>query len=492
MVETSSLPQNLFKSTKKFPHKLAVSDFKDELSYSQLWKSIEETTNELSLIGIEPHDRVVFSISNIIEFIILHFSIMNIRAISVPLDTQTPSSNANLIIKSSNPKAIIFDDKFKSKLITDEIKADFYNFNDLVKVIKNTPENIDFHYACKSSPDDISSILFTSGSTGAPKGVILTHKNTLTTISNIVDFCGYKDEDFELVTLPLTHSFGLGQVYSMLFVGGSCYLENGLVRMKRVFKALSKYRVTGFPTTPKGVDLILNNYSDLFKEFKNDLKTIIVNSAPLMPDQTKLLQELLPKTKIYVYYGLTEASRSSFGCLTDMGASLYRSVGRPMNSVKITLTSESEILISGPTVSKGYWPNNFFDISNDGFPVIQTGDIGEFDDEGNLFITGRIKDQINIGGFKVDPLEVEKALKEYSKINDVVVSSRLKNNEEEIVYCLLKADEGITSESITNFLRGKIEHYKFPKEIIFLDKFPEGINGKINRKKIKELISKID
>lgn len=490
MVEISTLTQNLFESTKKFPHKLAISDFKDELSYSQLWKSVEETSNELSLIGIEPHDRVVFSIGNIIEFIILHFSIINIRAVSIPIDTQTASASAKLIIESSNPKAIFFDDRFKLNLINDESKASFYNFSDVVKVVKHIPENIDFNYACNSSPNDISSILYTSGSTGIPKGVILTHKNTLTTICNIVDFCGYKNEDFELVTLPLTHSFGLGQVYSMLFVGGSCYLENGLVRMKRVYKALSKYKVTGFPTTPKGVDLILENYSDLFKEFKDDLKTIIVNSAPLMPDQTKLLQELLPKTKIYVYYGLTEASRSSFGCLTDMGSSLYRSVGKPMNSVKITLSSDNEILISGPTVSKGYWPDKFFDTSHDGFPVIYTGDIGKFDDKGNLFITGRIKDQINIGGFKVDPLEVEKVLKENSKINNVVVSSRIKNNQEEIVYCLLKSDEDIKPDSIIDSLRGKIEHYKFPNDIIFLEKFPEGVNGKINRKKIKEMISK--
>ena len=131
--------------------------------------------------------------------------------------------------------------------------------------------------------------------------------------------------------------------------------------MKRVFNALNKYNITGFPTTPKGVDLILENYSELFKNFKDDLKTIIVNSAPLMPEQTRKLQNLLPTTKIYVYYGLTEASRSSFGCLTEMGEKLYRSVGKPMRSVKISLSDNNEILISGPTVSVGYWPDNLFE-----------------------------------------------------------------------------------------------------------------------------------
>jgi len=491
MAEASTLIENLFESVKKFPNKLAIADYKDELSYLELWHSIEATSQKLTVIGIKPKERIVFSIDNRVEFIILHFSIIKIGAVSIPLDIQTPKKSIQQIIDISNPRSVFSDHKFKSYL-EDNDKIDFFDTSETIEVVKEIQDKQEIKNDSSYNSKNISSILYTSGSTGIPKGVILTHGNTTTTIQNIVNFCSYTDEDFELVTLPLTHSFGLGQVYSMLFVGGSCYVENGLIRMKRVLNALNKYNITGFPTTPKGVDLILENYSELFKNFRDDLKTIIVNSAPLMPEQTRKLQNLLPTTKIYVYYGLTEASRSSFGCLTEMGEKLYRSVGKPMNSVKIFLSDDNEILISGPTVSKGYWPNNFFEISSEGFPIIQTGDIGKFDDEGNLFITGRIKDQINIGGFKVDPFEIEKVLKDHPVINNIVVSSRTVGNEEEIVYCLTESNKNIADDEIIDFLRGKIEHYKFPKDIIFLKEFPEGVNGKIDRKKIKEIISKLN
>ena len=233
---------------------------------------------------------------------------------------------------------------------------------------------------------------------------MLTNNNTLITINNIINFCNYNSNCCELVTLPLTHSFGLGQVYSMLFSGGSAFIEMGMLRMKRIFKAMDDYQITGFPTTPKGVELITTQYSKIFKEKAKDLEGMIINSAPLLPHQTKELLNLLPGTNIYVYYGLTKASRSSFVCLSGLDPTLYTTVGKAMDSVNISLENTTkEILISGPTVSKGYWPSELFEISDEDFPILKTGDLGTYDSDGNLYITGRLKDQINVGGYKSRP-----------------------------------------------------------------------------------------
>src|SRR6202040_17606 len=114
--------------------------------------------------------------------------------------------------------------------------------------------------------------------------------------------------------------------YCNLFSGGALYLENGLSRLGRVMHALEDFSVTGFPGTPLGYGLLIDRYGAIFREKAKNLRFIVVNSAPLSPERTVQLREFFPKTKLYVYYGLTEASRATFICLSDLGPRYYRSV----------------------------------------------------------------------------------------------------------------------------------------------------------------------
>lgn len=485
----SDLVNELFQSTIRYPKKLALASYNGSFTYSELWHSVTEVSKKLHSIGVGPGDRVVFSHNNNLDFIILHFAVLKIRAISVPIDMTISEANFDSIIENVNPVVILADRNWKKNILNDkklfvDISEFLSNYNiDIQKEIEH------YEYQDNTSKN-LAVILFTSGSTGVPKGVMLSHANTIHTVRNIINFCSYNQNCTELVTLPLTHSFGLGQVYSMLFSGGSAFIESGMLRMKRIFKAMDDFHITGFPTTPKGVDLIINQYSEIFKNKGKDIKTIVVNSAPLMPNQTEELQKILPNSKIYVYYGLTEASRSSFACLTDLGPKMYSSVGKAMNSVDISIDNTSgEIIISGPTVSVGYWPNELFKTSSNNYPKLASGDIGRFDNDNNLYITGRIKDQINIGGFKVDPFEVEKVVKKFNQIKDIAVVGNITNDGEQVVYFIVPSDlENFNETDLRNYCRGKIEHYKMPSKIIVIEKLPEGVNGKINRKQLLELI----
>jgi len=488
MIE-SDLVNELFQSTLQNPNKLALATHNNSLNYSELWQSICITSCKLDDRGISAGDRVLFSLDNTLDFIILHFAILKIGAISVPVDTKISDTNLDSIIKDVSPVLILANKNWDKKILTNpQIFVDIFIF--LSSYDLDNQKKVESYSYQYVASQNLAVILFTSGSTGAPKGVMLSHANTIQTVRNIINFCSYDKTCTELVTLPLTHSFGLGQVYAMLFSGGSAFLETGMLRMKRVFKAMDDYDITGFPTTPKGVDLIINQYGQLFQEKGNNIKTLVVNSAPLMPHQTKELQKILPNSNIYVYYGLTEASRSSFASLTDLGPDMYSTVGQAMDFVDISIDDDSgEICISGPTVSIGYWPDNLFKTSVKKYPIISTGDIGCFDKDKNLFITGRIKDQINIGGFKVDPFEVEKVVKKYDKIKDLAVVGHSINNEEQIFYFIVPFTfENFENSDFKEYCRGKIEHYKMPNNIILIEKLPEGVNGKIDRKALKELI----
>jgi len=154
--------------------------------------------------------------------------------------------------------------------------------------------------------------------------------------------------------------------------------------------------------------------------------------------------------------------------------------------------SNSEIVISGPSVSSGYWPDNDFLKSTSGFSEIKSGDKGRFDENGYLYIIGRIKDQINVGGFKVDPLEVESVIKRYKGIKNVAVFSCLDERGDEKILSFIETDsETITLDKLEIFCKKNIEYYKIPSQFILIENIPQGINGKIDRNSLKALYEEI-
>ena len=338
-------------------------------------------------------------------------------------------------------------------------------------------------------PKEIAIIMFTSGSEGKKKGVLLSHKNILTTYRNIIKFCGYDKNSFEVITLPISHSFGLGQLNCLLLVGGGAYLSNGLTKLKSLFKAIKKYKATGFPTTPLGIELLLNNYKLPFYEASKNIKTMVINSAPLSPLTTKLIMSTFPKVNIIVYYGLTEASRTTFANLNKMDQSEYKTVGKPLGDISICIDSNTkEISISGSNVSLGYLGEKSFDKNKNNNFILKTGDKGTIDKKGNLYVLGRIKDQINFGGYKIDPVEVENCINELDSVKESLVYGKNDENNNEIIIALVvKKIRNCSEDTIFKKCKLNLENYKIPKKIIFIDSIPRGVNGKIDRKKIPDL-----
>jgi long-chain acyl-CoA synthetase len=346
---------------------------------------------------------------------------------------------------------------------------------------------------CNRGGSDTATVLFTTGSTGRPKGVELAHEATLFTIGNLIDALGYGPEDRELVTLPISHSFGLGHVYCNLFVGGAVHLENSLVNLKRIFDGLTVFRATGFPGTPTGVGLMIDRAAPLFAIAGKHLRFMVINSAPLPPRRMYQLQELLPRTEIFVYFGLTEASRSTLISLTKAGPRLYESVGRPMPGVEIKLDPlTQEILIRGPHLSKGYWQDD--ELTAEAFcdGWLQTGDIGRFSADNNLFVTGRLKDQINVGGYKADPNEIETVVRESGQVADAAVCGveGASGVPGEAVVCAVIATGSapVDTHILTTFCTARLESYKVPTHWVQVNSIPRAETGKIKRGELADLM----
>ena len=247
----------LEKVVDKDPDQIALVDVAEELNYRQFWVRVTQIAKVLQKLGITAGDRVVFWLPNSVNLVSLHFAILRLSAISVPLDPASPSRSILKVAAISKPALLVFHGP--------ELTGsdwDSYNRVSLSHIVETavTVGDEPLPVLDVDASDCLSSIMFTSGSTGVPKGVKLTHRNNLAAARNIIDFCQYSKDDFEVITLPLSHSFGLGQVYSMLLVGGGAFVSPGMLKMKAVVNALEKYSATGFPTTPAGVDLILNRY----------------------------------------------------------------------------------------------------------------------------------------------------------------------------------------------------------------------------------------
>lgn len=459
-------------------NKIALCDYQCELTYEQL---VDEISKRKLLIENNFGKRkAILNIGkNTVDFIINHLSIISADCISVPVDSDSKKEYIEFINNEVKPIAKIIE---KNNSLTED---NIDNFNNLSEnsIIVNS-ELISRHYE-----NDINIIMYTTGTSGIPKGVVLNINTIKHTAKNIVEYCNYNNDSFQLITLPLSHSFGIGQLYSMLICGGSAYLEKGMARGKRIKFAFEKYKINGFPTTPAGLDLIFEIYKDLFYKKRNKIKDMIINSAPLSREKAQKILLMMPNTKIFTYYGMTEASRASMMCLNDVAPQHYDHVGMPMRGNKIRIDSmNKEILLSGFNISNGYLcdyiEKNIHYKENE----IRSGDLGEIDKFGYLRIIGRIKDQINVGGYKVSPTEVEVMIENLPYIKRIAVIGVDDNNNEEKIVAFVIKNENFENESILFRDISKIlEYYKNPKEFIYVDELPQLSNGKINRNLLREM-----
>jgi long-chain acyl-CoA synthetase len=322
----------------------------------------------------------------------------------------------------------------------------------------------------------------------------------LSALRNICDFVGYTPDDREVVILPLSHNFGLGHVYCNLMSGGAVYLEAGLARVGRVLKAVRDFGATGFPGTPMGFGLLIDRYGPVLAERAKNLRFIVINSAPMPPKRTEQLQALLPNTDLMVYYGLTEASRSTFVSLSQLGPDLYRTVGKPMPGLDIRLVGpdegpvegEGEVLIRGPSVTSGYWGQTAETEQAFRSGWFRTGDLGRFDDEGRLFITGRLKDIINVGGLKVSPREVENVLRQRDDVEDVGVVGldgiRGLSGETVVAAVVMKSDCPFDTEACRAVCAEQLEHFKVPALFLEVGAIPRSETGKLKRQELDSLL----
>lgn len=459
------------------PERPALVQADGAISYGDLVERIAGAKGALQDAGVRPGDRVLLCASNSAAVPIIYFAIHAAQAIAVLTAPDTPAAALAAIADRAQPRVTLLD--------RNDVTLEFPTLSAVeLATHRATPE---FDYPNLNAPADL---LFTSGTTGRKKGVLLSHANTVAAARNISDFLGVRSSDVQAVPLPLSHSFGLGCVRSMAWAGHALLIERGLVNPAGMLKRMSRFGATGLAVVPSGLDVIRRMTGDALGGLRDTLRFIEIGSAPIAPDLREWLIDLLPSTRLCHHYGMTEASRSAF---TEYHADAGRTgtIGRASPNVTITILDEAgqplpvgeagEIAISGDVVMSEYWLDPELSAARLGPHGLASGDLGRLDDAGYVYLLGRRDDVINVGGRKVVPDEVEELLRTHPAISDAVCVAMPDPVLGHCVEAHIVRDGAVDAAVLLEWLRPQLEDYKLPRAFIDIDVVPKTTSGKIQR-----------
>ena len=465
------------------PKKTALIYDKQILSYEQLNKLVSSTSASIS--NLEKKSVVSIFIENSSDFIISYLGILNAGLIAHLIPTYLSNQKIKQQLDNANPSLII-----SSNSLIDKINDIQYKCKKVVVTELTGNKFMEtFH---NSAVEDIACLIYTSGTTANPKGVSITHSNYVFTTNNIIKILNYNKSDINILPLPLSHSFGLGCLHASLFVGATLVvLENAMDTML-ILESIKKNSATTLAAIPLTLTKILKEHNSIISDYLSRIRLIITNSTSIPVETVKNYQKILKNGKLVTYYGLTEASRSTFMVFDRLGKE--NSVGISPEGIEIKIQNDSsnelesgEILIKGKNVITKYWNNVQADeniIDN----WLRTGDLGHKDSDGYLYLDGRLDNLINTAGEKVLPEDIEKVVKVLTGIDDVIAVGVKNEMFGQVVKIFVQKSfySKITKSDILTHCIKNLERFKVPREIEFVENFSRNEFGKIQRFKLQQ------
>ncbi len=479
-------------SAKKYPDKIVIYENNNSITYFDLFKSSKFTSYEIQKLT-SPGQTVSLLCENSIDFVIIYFGIL-MAGCTVHIIPPNSSNNQIILqVEKVKPEIIFHSEMLKNKINT--LKNTQYPISSFIKNSIQNKINAD-EIPNKFYP--VSSIIFTSGTTGNPKGVKIKHENIIFVINNIIKILKICSDDVEVNPLQLSHSFGLGCLHTIIAQGATTVIFQNATNLKKILSEINNKNATGFVAVPATFQKILEQHKQKFSEVGKNLTYLLTNSAPMPKNYIEEIIDLFPISKFFTYYGLTEASRSTF-LLFNENLSKIESVGKPAPFVEIKIIDQNgknllageigQVMIKGPNVVDSYVMSieKNSKIKNG---WIETGDLGFFDNDGYLYLRGRKDDLINVSGEKISPIEVELVIRQLNGINDVAVIGIPDKTFGEIPIAYVSTNNEIKLDTILVHCIKILERYKIPQKFIFLDSLPKNEFGKTEKNKLRTLYLK--
>ena len=499
-------------AAQRFPDKQALWHEGRWTTYGQIDALANKLANYLKEVHVSRGDRVAILYKNSLDHVVAYFAVLKAGAVAVSLQTETTVDLLTLALNDSGAKAIVADAKYSRSLI-----PALGNVPELKEIISNQPGAFErevrthCHHsrlqdiydngdagqpAVRCIDVDLASIVYTSGTTGVPKGVMLSHLNMVSNTKSIVQYLQLTENDRIMVILPLYYKYGKSLLTTHFYVGGSVVLDNRFVFPQVVLETMRQTQVTGFAGVPSSFLVLLNRtmVSDLKCE---SLRYVTQAGGAMSPSIQKKVAELIAPAKLYVMYGATEASpRLSYLDPADL-PSKCGSVGKAIPNVELFIVDErgnrlpansvGEVIARGSNIMMGYWnkPAETAAVLKDG--LYHTGDTGRMDEDGFLYLMGRSDDMIKVSGYKVSPGEIEDVLFEIKGVSEAAVVGVPDSTVGEAIaaFVVPQQNVGLTRDGVKEALKAVLPASKRPAYIELVDSLPRNAAGKIARAELK-------
>lgn len=479
-----SIVKSIYEHSIKAPEKKAIIATDCAVTYKELWAAITKVSAALKEQGVKKGDRVMLEAGATVEYLICCYGIHLAGAVHVPVEKDVPEDRIQEIASEIQPTIIL---QGKHPLQRLNLQLD--------DILDNPDENYEF-----PSEDMLQEILFTTGTTGKSKGVMITHYGQMNMCESQNAVLNYSEDNVWMIPTPMNHAAGLRKTHMSMVRGSSVLLMDGFRNLKLFFQNMRDYHVTSLYLPPSAVHYILMLAGKELAKFDEQLDFLYSSSSALPGGDKEKLIELLPHVRKFDAYGGSEVGAVvyiDYNAIQGDG----RCVGKPNPGVDVFIVDEDYrpkdateadpgiIAIRSNTVTAGYWnePELTAQTIHDG--VIYMTDLGYLSDDGFLYLVGRRDDVINIGGLKVAPTEVEDIAQRFEKIAECVC---IPYEDKAFGKCLkmfvvLKEEYSFDASEIAAYLETKLEAYKIPKFIERIQEIPKTYNGKIDRKKLISL-----
>ncbi len=474
------------------------------LTYAQVDEISGRVATSLLGLGLQRGDKVAVQLPNLPQFLFSYFAIMKAGLVMVPLNPLLKAQEIAYHLDNSDTRLLITFEMFADEAVkgAGDIPTYVVNLpgNDVRP--KGTKHYDELYFAddtrdiVPTGGDDTAVLLYTSGTTGKPKGAELTHLNLHMNCTIAGELFEFQETDIGVAVLPLFHVFGLSSVLNTTVRYGGTIVLIPRFELDPVVDAIEKHRCTifsGVPTMYFGLLNMDTNGRDL-----SSLRVGVSGGAAIPGETIRAFEEKFPGCVVLEGYGLSEStSTTTFNINAEQRKVL--SIGKPIWGVTVQVVGEDEkplppgesnvgeIVIRGHNVMKGYYKNP--DATAEAFKGdwFHTGDLAYQDEDGYFFIVDRKKDLVIRGGYNVYPREVEEVLYEHPAVAEAAVIGRPdpKLGEEVLAFVSLKPGADATPDELVAYAKERLAAYKYPREVRIVDELPKGATGKILKKELR-------
>ncbi|WP_445163593.1 FadD3 family acyl-CoA ligase [Mycobacterium sp. Dal123C01] len=471
-----TIPEMVLSAADRFGDAEAIVDGPLRLTFSQIVEQIRCAAGAFADLGIDKGDRVAVWAPNSAEWIIAAFGLLTAGGVLVPVNTRFKSEEAGDIIARSGVKAVLVQKGFLGQDYTApagtpviDLKSDFLS--------SGSP------FERTVSGSDISDIIFTSGTTGRPKGAMMNHRQTLRMYEEWATLADLREGDRYLQINPYFHTFGLKAGLITSFLRGATMLPVAVFDVDAVVEIVARESITMLPGPPTLYHSLLT-VGD--KSKLSTLRAGVTGAADIPVELVRRIHDELPFQTLMTGYGLTEAGNVTLSLPGDSFEDVATTAGVPCAGVEVGIADDGEVLVRGYGVMQGYLDDPAATaqaIDDDGW--LHTGDLGEFTAGGRLRIVGRKKDMFIVGGFNAYPAEIEGFLLSHPAIAQAAVIGVPNERLGQVGKAFVVRKGDVTADELIGWCRDRMAGFKVPRAVQFLDSLPLNATGKVMKDQLR-------